>query len=501
MPAVDVLIVGAGPSGLVLALWLARRGVSLRIVDRTAAPGTTSRAMAVHARTLEFYRQLGIADDVVAGGIEIDSITMRKGTRVFGRGRLGKIGGDLSPYPFILSFPQDDHERVLITHLERAGVRVERSTELREFTDHGAHVTATLDGPGGRETLDVAWLCGADGAHSTVRHGLGVGFPGGTYDQVFYVADVDASGEAARAGLQLGMSGEGFCIVFPIRSSGHTRLIGIVPPGHAKKPDITIDDVRPLVTRAAGLTVDRVHWFATYHVHHRVADAFRRGRVFLLGDAGHIHSPAGGQGMNTGIGDAVNLAWKLADVIKRPAAQSLLATYEPERIAFARLLVRSTDSAFKVIAGRGLLGWLWRSGVAPRMSLIGLRFRTTLRLLFKTVSQTMIRYRQSPLSRGRIGKLHGGDRMPWVAAVDNYAPLQTLDWQLHVHGEATPALRAAAEQHHLALHVFPWTADAESAGLRRDAAYLLRPDGHIALADLTQSPARLTAHLATFTTP
>jgi len=499
MPAIEVLIVGAGPSGLVLALWLARRGVSLRIVDRTPAPGTTSRAMAVHARTLEFYRQLGVADDVVAAGIEIAAITMRKGARVFGRGRFGKIGGDLSPYPYILSFPQDDHERILLDHLARAGVHVERSTELREFTDVGTHVRATLHGPRGPETLDVAWLCGADGAHSTVRHGLGIGFPGGTYDQVFYVADVDATGDAAGDGMQMGMSGHGFCLVFPIRSSGHSRLIGIVPPEHAHKPAITIDDIRPAVTRDTGLTVDRVHWFATYHVHHRVADAFRRGRVFLLGDAGHIHSPAGGQGMNTGIGDAVNLAWKLADVIQGRADEALLATYEPERIAFARVLIRSTDRVFKVVTGRSWLGWLWRSGVVPRMSLIVLRFRATLRLVFKTVSQTMIRYRDSTLSSGRAGKLHGGDRMPWVAATNNYAPLRSLDWQLHVHGDATPALRAAAEHHRLALHVFPWTADAEAAGLHRDAAYLLRPDGHVALADPTQDPARLAAHLATIT--
>jgi 2-polyprenyl-6-methoxyphenol hydroxylase-like FAD-dependent oxidoreductase len=492
----EVLIIGAGPTGLVLALWLARRGVAVRIVDRSGGPGETSRAMAVHARTLEFYRQLGIADEVVAAGIKVETITFRKGRRVFARGRMGDMGVGLSPFPFVLSFPQDDHERLLVRHLERAGVHVERSTELIDLHDHGTHVTATIQGPGGRESLDVAYLCGADGAHSTVRRRLGVGFPGGTYAQLFYVADVDATGDAATGGLQLGMSDQDFCIVFQIRSTGRLRLIGIVPPEHEHQEHLTFEHIRDAVVRDTGLDVQRVHWLTSYRVHHRVADNFARGRVFLLGDAGHIHSPAGGQGMNTGVGDAVNLAWKLAQVLQGGADERLLASYEPERIAFARTLVATTDRAFQVLAGRSWTGALFRSGVMPRWAVVMLRLRPLLRALFRTVSQILIRYRDSPISAGKAGKLRGGDRLPWVAGLDVFAPLHTLDWQIHVHGDASAALQRFAAEHNLALHVFPWTDPARAAGLARDAAYLVRPDGHIALAEPDQDPARVAEHLA-----
>ena len=172
----DVLIVGAGPTGLVLALWLNKLGVRFRIVDRSAAPGETSRALAVHARTLEFHRQIGLADEVVAAGIKIERITVRESGRAVGRLPLGDFGAGLSPFPFVLALPQDVHERILVARLEGEGVRVERGTELTGFTSTAGGVAATLVRGGRTEIVEAAYLCGCDGAHSTVRHALGVGF-------------------------------------------------------------------------------------------------------------------------------------------------------------------------------------------------------------------------------------------------------------------------------------------------------------------------------------
>ena len=190
----QVLIVGAGPTGLVLALWLARAGTPFRLIDKNSGPGQASRAMAVQARTLEFYRQLGIADEVVAAGFRLDRIHIRNRSRELAVAWLGGVGGGISPFPFVLSLPQDDHERMLTQYLQDAGHAVEWDTELVAFTQRDDGVSATLRKPGGEETWAGTYLCGCDGAHSAVRHGLGVGFPGGTYDQPFYVADAEAAG-------------------------------------------------------------------------------------------------------------------------------------------------------------------------------------------------------------------------------------------------------------------------------------------------------------------
>jgi hypothetical protein len=193
-----------------------------------------------------------------------------------------------------------------------------------------------------------------------------------------------------------------------------------------------------------------VNWFSTYHVHHRVADRFRKDRAFLLGDAAHIHSPVGGQGMNTGIGDAVNLAWKLAWVLKRRADASLLESYEPERIAFARRLVKTTDQAFTAVTSSGPIARFLRLDVVPALLPLLFASRPMRRVLYRTVSQTDVNYRGSPLSAGRLGSVHGGDRLPWVAGIDNFASLTALDWQVHVYGgsdagPSAPLCRAKLE--------------------------------------------------------
>jgi 2-polyprenyl-6-methoxyphenol hydroxylase-like FAD-dependent oxidoreductase len=489
----EVLIVGAGPTGLVLALWLVRLGIRVRIIDKAAEPGTTSRALAVQARTLELYRQLGLADEVVEAGLEFTAANLWARGKRAAHLEFGRLGAATSPFPYGLIYPQDEHERFLVERLETMGVRVERSTELIDFDEAGGTVVARLRA----STCEAAFLAGCDGARSTVRERLGVGYPGGTYEHLFYVADVEAGGMLVDGELHVSIDESDFAAVFPLKEEGRVRLIGTIRPEAQKKgEDLGWQDVSKGVLQRLRIDVRRVHWFSTYRVHHRVAERFRQGRVFLLGDAAHIHSPVGGQGMNTGIGDSVNLAWKLAAVLRGRAPARILDTYEPERIRFARRLVATTDRVFQFVTRNGRLAAQVRVHVAPRVISAAFRLPAVRRFLFRTVSQTAIEYRGSELSEGRVGHVRGGDRLPWVQSEpDNFRLLESLDWQVHVYGTATRGLTATCAVRGLRLHDLPWTQSAARAGLARDASYLVRPDGHVALADPLQSAAGLERYL------
>ena len=497
MASSDVLIVGAGPTGLVLALWLTRLGVQVRIIDRTAEPGTTSRALAVQARTLELYRQLDLVDAVVAGGHQVPAGNLWvKGVQK-ARISLSALGAGVTPYPFMQIFPQDEHERLLIARLEALGVAVERRTELVNLVDRTDGVTARLRGSDGSEQdCQARYLAGCDGARSKVRETIGTGFPGGTYPQVFYVADIEATGPALNGELHVDLDEADFLAIFPLSGAGHARLIGAVRDVNAET--LTFADVSDRAINHMKVTIGKVNWFSTYHVHHRVTQHFRKGRAFLAGDAAHIHSPAGGQGMNTGIGDAINLAWKLAAVLKGRAPDALLDSYEAERIGFARRLVATTDRAFTFASGEGQLADFVRTRIAPIVIPAAFSFEAVRRFAFRTVSQTMLNYRGGPLSQGAAGRVHGGDRLPWavVDASDNFAPLVSLDWQIHVYGSASRELTAWCAQRNLPLHIFPWRDDYERTGLARNALYLLRPDTYVALADATAGVTALGRYVA-----
>jgi 2-polyprenyl-6-methoxyphenol hydroxylase-like FAD-dependent oxidoreductase len=508
MPEQLVLIAGAGPTGLVLALWLTRLGIKVRIIDKTAEPGTTSRALAVQARTLEYYHQVGLDDAVVAGGVKIENLNLwASGRRVAGV-PLQRTGEGVTPYAFALVFPQDAHERLLIERLVTLGVHVERKTELLRFSQNDSGVTATLRRPdGSEEVCDAAYLAGCDGASSIVRGQLGIGFPGGTYTGLFYVADVIATGEPVDKDLHVDIEDADFLLLFPLKGKAHWRLVGNAhdsPAGEHGK--LTFDDVKGKAVEHLKLNFQKVNWFSTYRVHHRVALRFRDRRAFLLGDAAHIHSPVGGQGMNTGIGDAVNLAWKLAQVLKRGAPEKILDTYEPERIAFARRLVATTDRGFALVTRRGALAAVVRKRIVPLLVPLLFRIRAMRRLLFRTVSQTQVNYRDSSLSEGSAGRVRAGDRLPWVklaSGEDNFAPLTSLAWQVHVYGEAGSGrrevgsgLRTTCAELRLPLHLFAWESGMRRAGFQSGAVYLLRPDGYVALADPSADPNRLRQYLA-----
>ena len=496
-----VLITGAGPTGLVLALWLTKLGVKVRIIDKTAEPGTTSRALAVQARTLEFYHQVGFDDAVIAGGVKIQHLNFWVKGRRRARVPLEDTGKGLTPYAFALVFPQDAHERLLIERLAALGIRVERQTELLRFTQHDRGVTATLRRPNGSEEVcEAAYLAGCDGASSTVRGQLGIGFPGGTYTGLFYVADVVATGEAVDGDLNVDIEDADFILLFPLKGKGHVRLVGTVRDlPEADHGKLSFEDVRGKAIEHLKLNIEKVNWFSSYRVHHRVALRFRDRRAFLLGDAAHIHSPVGGQGMNTGIGDAVNLAWKIAAVLKDSAPENLLDTYEPERIGFARRLVATTDRGFTLVTRRGGLAGVVRTRIAPLMVPLLFRLGAMRRLLFRTVSQTQVNYRDSSLSAGTAGRVHGGDRLPWVelgSGADNFAPLTSLEWQVHVYGEVQRGVSEACAKLRLPLHAFAWQRTMERAGLQKGALYLVRPDGYVALADPSADPERLRQYFA-----
>jgi len=476
MAETEVLIAGAGPTGLVLALCLTRTGVKVRLVDKVAEPGTTSRALAVQARTLEFYRQLDLAEAVVAAGRKVAAANLWTEGRRAAHLQLAAFGDEISAFGFPLIYPQDEHERLLIATLAQDGVRAERPVELVGCETGETGVRARLRAADGREeTCEARFLVGCDGARSEVRHLVGAEFPGGTYEHLFYVADVEAEGPAIDGELHVDLEDADFLALFPLKADGHVRLIGTVRDARATQAGaLTFDDVSDRAMRNLQVRPTRVNWFSTYHVHHRVADRFRSGPLFLAGDAAHIHSPVGGQGMNTGIGDAVNLAWKLAMVLKGEADPGLLDSYEPERIGFANRLVATTDRVFTAVTAPGPLARFVRTRLAPRAVAAALRLPGAPRVAFRTVSQTAIAYPHSPLSAGEAG-----ERLPWARLAgggDNHAGLQGFRWRAQVY-EAVPEGLALP----VPLQAFAWEPGFEAAGLTEGALYLLRPDGYVAL--------------------
>ncbi len=491
----EVLIVGAGPTGLTLALWLTKQGIKVRIIDKSNGPGETSRAMAIQARTLELYRQLDMTDAIIKAGYRIPVMNMWAGGKRQAQIKMLDVGGAISPYPFILIYPQDRHEQFLIERLQTLGVEVERQTEFLSFEEKTDQIIARLKDKNGQEAICQAqYLAACDGARSPIRHQIGSGFKGDTYKGLFYVADVVATGVEPSGEAQIAFEKSDFMVMLPYTDTGNYRLVGIVHEERGENPErLTFEEVGHQAIQALNVTIDKVNWFSTYKVHHRVTDYFRRSRTFLLGDAAHVHSPAGGQGMNTGIQDAINLAWKLAAVVKGQASDPLLDSYEIERKQFAQKLVETTDRVFTFATTEGSIADFLRNYIAPLFVGLANRLGNVREYMFRIVSQTMLSYHESPLSSGKADAVQGGDRLPWVPVqkVDNYDPLSIIGWQVHVYGEPGIELKAWGEQNRVPVYSFTWHAEYGKAGLVKDALYLLRPDTYVALVDPEGSVVKL----------
>ena len=540
----DVLIVGAGPTGLALAAQLDRFGASFRVVDRSLDRAHESRALGVQARTLELLDAVGVADRLVARGRTSTRLALHLEARTVAEVRLGDIGAADTRFPFILFVSQAETERLLAERLSASGVAIERGVELVAFEAGEAGVECVLlDRDGREERVRARFLVGCDGAHSAVRRGAGFSFEGGSYPQRFLLGDVEADGSLEPDAINSFGGAGGAAMFFPLGHPATWRVIAMegrereeatpatpaMPAPAAGAPDeLSLVELQAAVDPPTGRSVrlrDPV-WLTRFRLHHRQTSRYRMGRVFLAGDAAHIHSPVGAQGMNTGIQDAWNLGWKLALVARGAAREALLDSYDAERWPVGHRLLRYTDRAFGTFArvmSRGRVATWARSVVVsrvlPHLVTAG-RLRS---VAFRFVSQLGIRYRRSPaVSEGAPPLAAGpraGDRMPdaRVALDGRPASLQRATTGAHLtlllcgDGEAWDAseLSELTRRYGGLLVVLRLTRRTavgalvdesgdtlRTLGVGEAAQYLVRPDGHVAFRCAGRDLGALRQHLA-----
>lgn len=415
----EVIIVGAGPTGLALACQLTRYGVEFVIIDQKDGVTPYSKALAIHARTLEIYEQLGLAQKAIEQGWITGKVQMFESGKQVGEVDLSNVGAGLSPYPYLLIFEQSRNEQMLFDWLRERDRDVFWSSELESFTQDAASVTATVKRNGESIVIKGKYLVGCDGPRSPVRHGLGLAFEGSTLERIFYVADVRLGNDFDHNALHACIAQHGAVAFFPMPGEKRWRIVGAFPEGIDRdEKQIDYEEIEVRIREEVKIELDftRVDWFSTYKVHTRHVDRFSSGRCFVAGDAAHIHTPAGGQGMNTGIQDGYNLAWKLALVLKDHASSTLLDTYNEERLPNARRLTETTDRMFNLAAGTDWFTSLVRTTIFPPMAKYILSIESVRRSFFTLISQIGISYRDHSLSvhdNDSGFEIKAGDRMPY----------------------------------------------------------------------------------------
>jgi 2-polyprenyl-6-methoxyphenol hydroxylase-like FAD-dependent oxidoreductase len=416
----DVIIIGAGPTGLALACQLIRYEVDFVIIEKN--PGITqySKALAVHARTLEIYEQIDLAAKAVSLGTVAGTVRMLESGEIVGEVDLSNVGRGLSGYPYLLVLEQSKNEQLMYEYLRANGRNPLWETEFESLSQTSTSVTAQVKNLNGdTQIIEGKYLAGCDGPRSPVRQALGLSFAGSTFERIFYVADVRIDWKFSHDSLHVCIAPNGVVAFFPLPGKDRWRIVGAFPEGLEKEQgEILYQEIEARIREEAELEFDitRVDWFSTYKVHTRHVERFSSGRCFLAGDSAHIHTPAGGQGMNTGIQDAYNLAWKLALVLKHSASEKILDTYNEERLPNAKRLTETTDRMFNLAAGKDWFVGLIRTTIFPPMAKYILSIEAVRKRFFILVSQIGINYRDSSLSAhegdGKFA-VKAGDRMPY----------------------------------------------------------------------------------------
>ncbi len=485
MQQTQVVIIGGGPTGLSLAVQLLRYKIGFIILEKNEKTTHLSKAVVVQARTLEIFHETGLATKAIERGRLTTAMNMFYKGRKKVRLDLEGLGEGLSNFPFALSLEQSKTEKLLLEYLVEKGSSVRWRSEFTRFEQNEAGITVYYkDATGAEQTIQSDYIVGCDGAHSLVRQQSGQNFEGDTVPKLFYVTDITLSSPVINKNeLFIFLIKKGFILFFPMEGTGHYRIIGILPD-HSDAT-ISFETIREEVIKQVGvpLQFNEVRWFSTYKVHSRKAGSFRNKRCFIAGDAGHIHTPAGGQGMNTGIQDAYNLAWKLAFTIRYKVNDILLESYDTERTANAAHLLRTTDRMFEIMTGSSRFWNFIRLRIFPVMARFVTGNKFFNKRVFPLVSMTSITYEDSALTiKSSVGKVKAGLRMPYFIMNDKtgiYDLIKTPGFKL-LHFGDTPVDQDPCNQLKFPVTFFSFKEIPKKLfGDSRDFYIFLRPDNHI----------------------
>ncbi len=504
----DVLIVGAGPAGLMLACQLAIHKIPFRIIDKNNSSSKNSGALILQARTLEIFEQMGIADEALSKGVIATRINIISNGKKISSTRIGNLGGNLSKFPFLLMLEQSQTERILLKFIEDRGYSVEREVQLQYFSQEDGRVTSKVILCNNSELIiSSKYIIAADGVNSTVRNLLNIPFEGKSYPNSIFIVDCKAESQLLPDEISFAFSNFSVTGFFPIKGS-RWRIDSNLPPKYDKQQKITFDIIEKNFQEWTKMNIhlQNQEWFSVTRSHQKYAASIQSQNCFLIGDAAHVHTPVGAQGMNTGIQDAFNLAWKMAFVIQNRAAPALLETYSAERLGISKGFARYADLVFRVLTSSNRGVRLFRSSVLrwffslffPLISK-----NKTFRLnFFRSISQININYRTSILSYHQL-EFPGfqdfpksGDRFPYFKFVDPqkngsiYNKLNPASLNLIVLSHSLPAeLEKIADQFNINVLLIPNIPETESIytqlGIKKTGYYLIRPDMYIALKSLS----------------
>jgi 2-polyprenyl-6-methoxyphenol hydroxylase-like FAD-dependent oxidoreductase len=506
--SIDVLIVGAGPAGLMLACQLAIHKIPFRIIDKNNFSSKNSGALVLQARTLEIFEQMGIADEALSQGVISTRINIISNGKKISSTGIGDLGGSLSKFPFLLMLEQSQTEKILLKFIEDRGYSVEREVQLQYFSQQDGRVTSkVILGDNSELIISSKYIIAADGVNSTIRNLLNIPFEGKSYPNSIFILDCKAESELIADEISFAFSNYTVTGFFPIKGS-RWRIDSNIPPNYDKQQKITFDIIKKNFQKwtKMNIQVQSPEWFSVTRSHQKYAASIQSQNCFLIGDAAHVHTPVGAQGMNTGIQDAFNLAWKMAFVIQNRALPALVETYSSERLGISKGFARYADLVFRVLTSgnRGIR--LFRSTILR--SFFTLLFpliskNKTFRLsFFRSISQININYRASILAYRLVGfaifqdSPKSGDRFPYIKLIDKekngsiYDKMNPVSLNLIVLSDSLPEeFNKIAEQFNLTVLLIPNIPETESIytqlGIKKKGYYLIRPDMYIALKSRT----------------